>query len=145
MSRCLAAGDRLKALVGAAFLALPVALADHIDAHAQNRLPVDPTADYGSIAFSPVDGRWGHSYNYRSEAEAVRVAMDYCRNGGGRSCRTVVWVSNGCGAVAVAGGNRNFVAANGKYRPEAESNALARCRGVYGRSCTIKVWVCTSP
>ena len=114
-------------------------------APAQFRLPVDPTADYGSIAYSPADGRSGYSYNYGSEGEAVRVAMGHCRNGGGRDCRTAVWVSNGCGAVAIAGSNRNFVAANGKYRPEAEAHALALCRHSYGRSCTIKVWVCTSP
>ncbi|MEX0842159.1 MAG: DUF4189 domain-containing protein [Xanthobacteraceae bacterium] len=114
-------------------------------APAQNRLPVDPTADYGSIAYSPTDGRSGYSYNYRSEGEAVQVAMGYCRQDGGKACRTVVWVSNGCGAVAIAGSNRNFVAANGKYQPEAESTALSLCQQSYGRSCTIKVWVCTSP
>ena len=114
-------------------------------APAQNRLPIDPTADYGSIAYSPADGRSGYSYNYRSEREAVDVAMGYCRQDGGNSCRTAIWVSNGCGAVAIAGSYRNFVAANGKYRPEAESNALSRCQNHFRRACTIQVWVCTSP
>ena len=112
---------------------------------AQNQLPVDPTADYGAISYSPTDGRWGHSYNYRSEEKARGVAKQHCRDGGGGDCRSVLVVSNGCGAVAIAGKNRDFVAANGKYRPEAESNALNLCRKRFGRSCTIKVWVCTSP
>ncbi len=112
---------------------------------AQNRLPVNPNDKYGSIAYSPADGRSGYSYDYRTEAEAVQAAMGYCRQDGGKSCRTVMWVSNGCGAIAIAGKNRDFAVANGKYRPEAEANALRFCQQDFRRSCTIKVWVCTSP
>jgi hypothetical protein len=114
-------------------------------ARGQNQLRVDPTADYGSVAYSPADGRWGYSYNYGTERAAVQAAMGNCRDAGGRGCRTVVWVANGCGAVAIAGRNREFTVATGKYRQNAESNALQRCRDRYGKSCTVKVWVCTSP
>ena len=113
-------------------------------AAAQNRLTVDPYSYYGSIAYSPSDGRWGYSYDYRSEGESVQVALNHCRKSGGRSCRTVLWFRNGCAAVAIAGSNSKFAVKSEIRRADSEAVARRLCQEAYGRTCTIKVWACTS-
>ena len=126
----------------AGILAAATALAG--SAAAQNRLTVDPHSFYGSIAYSPSDGRWGYSYDYRSEGESVQVALNHCRKSGGRSCRTVLWFRNGCAAVAIAGSNSKFAVKSEIRRDDSEAVARRLCQEAYGRTCTIKVWACTS-
>jgi serine/threonine-protein kinase len=94
---------------------------------------------YGAIAYSPQDGRWGYSYNIGTRAGAERRALSEC---GSRSCRVAVWFQRACGALAVAplGG---WGSGWGGTRAAAERAAVRTCQDFGNAGCRIQVWACT--
>lgn len=106
-----------------------------------NMNPVHAADKFGSIAYSFSDNRWGYSYDFNTRRAAERAALQYCRDAGGRQCKSVAWVGNGCGALAV--GRNDWGADSGLTRQEAERNATNKCHG-FTNNCTIKVWFCTA-
>jgi hypothetical protein len=99
-------------------------------------------AAFAAIAYSPSDNGTGWAYNYSTRAAAEREALAQCHSTGGKSCRGIIWTSNGCAALAITGdgGYGSFWATT---RGRAEAGALGECRRVTGRNCSIKAWVCS--
>ncbi|MBI3654348.1 MAG: DUF4189 domain-containing protein [Acidobacteria bacterium] len=93
---------------------------------------------WGAIAYSSSTGRYGYSYDYGTQADAINSAVNKC---GIRDCRAVVWFVNGCGAFA-KGDNASGWGV-GETRALAESKALAECRK-RGGNCRVTQWVCTT-
>lgn len=114
------------------------------DVVSQSRLPHNPGDRFATIAYSKSDGYWGYSYEFNSERKANREALNYCRNAGGRSCRVVMRVANGCGAVARTNRTSQYYASTGKRKATALSNALNKCKKNTGKQCSVIVWACTS-
>lgn len=56
---------------------------------------------YGAISVSP-DWAAGWAYDYRTKARALRASLRACKRHSNYpgSCRKIVWVRNGCAAVA---------------------------------------------
>jgi len=100
--------------------------------------PPTARATWGAIAYSYSTGRYGSSYDYPTQAQAINSAVERCRV---NDCKAVVWFESGCGSFAV--GNRASGWAVGHSRAEAESKALAECRK-RGGNCRIVAWACTS-
>jgi serine/threonine-protein kinase len=95
-------------------------------------------ANFGAIAYSSSTGSYGWSYDYRSRAEAERVAT---RNCGAADCTPALWFVDACGAIAV--GDNGFGTGWGTDRSRAEVEALNSCRG-YTSNCSVRQWVCTT-
>src|SRR5690606_2804301 len=95
---------------------------------------------FGAISYSPSTGAYGRSWNWSTRERAEDVANGYCAQA---DCRVVVWVRNGCAALAVAQGDRGLWGwAWSSSRSEAESLALAECHQDHG-PCMVKTSVCT--
>jgi Domain of unknown function (DUF4189) len=75
-------------------------------------------------------------YDYRTQAQAERAALEEC---GDADCRVQVWFKNACGAVAKDGTNLGWGWAGS--RQEAEANAMSECGT---GACQVVTWACTS-
>lgn len=100
---------------------------------------------FGSIAVDRSDGTFGFSFNFRTRALAEARSLSECRLRSDTSlCRNVVWVRNGCAAVAVRRRPDRSLSriawAIAPTRSGAQSNALGRC----GTSCRVLAFTCTS-
>jgi hypothetical protein len=95
-------------------------------------------ADYGAIAWSPSSRVAGESCNAGSLPDAQQSAIGYC---GVADCETIVWVENGCAAIAAGDGGK-YGWAWGDERGLASYRALQRCGGVTA-SCRIVGWTCS--
>jgi hypothetical protein len=92
---------------------------------------------YGAIAISFDSGNIGYSYDYGDVGSAKNRAINGCGYG---DCQSVVWFSNGCGAVAYAPGGY-WSWSYGRSRGAAQSSALGANRG---SGAYIVHWNCTS-
>ena len=92
---------------------------------------------YGAIAVSVSTGNVGYSYDYESVGEAESAAIAKC---GAGDCQSLVWVANGCAAVAQAP-NLEWGSGYGASRADAEAAAIA---GTAGYNAEIIAWTCTS-
>jgi hypothetical protein len=103
-------------------------------------------AYYGAIALA-YDNAAAYSYDFRTKRKAKRVALRKCKRASDYpgTCRTVVWVRNGCAAVAVLrrsnGSVDKYGWGIGRTKIRAKRNAL---RAIPGGRDRIRVWVCTS-
>jgi hypothetical protein len=95
-------------------------------------------ADYGAIAYSFSTGLSGQSWSYGDQASAEQSAVGYC---GQADCRSLVWVSNQCAAVA-AGDNEGYGWGLSGDRGAARATALAHCESV-DSDCHVAADVCT--
>jgi hypothetical protein len=95
--------------------------------------------NYGAIAYSSSTGRYGHSYDFGSRAEAEDYAISQC----GRSdCVVKVWFKNACGALAV--GQRGALGWGwAGSRGSAEDRALNECQSRTSE-CSVRTWACTT-
>lgn len=57
---------------------------------------------WGAIAFDPVDVKAGNAEDQPSKGAAEAVAMDYCKQGGGKKCSIAISYHNQCVSVAQA-------------------------------------------
>lgn len=100
---------------------------------------------FAAIAVEVPKGAYGYGFNYDSRSAAETRALDECELFAQRpeNCRKVVWVRNGCAAVAVIrreNGNIRRMAwgiANGKRQ------AIQRAKDAAGQGSRLLVWVCT--
>ncbi|HRY11044.1 MAG: DUF4189 domain-containing protein [Actinobacteria bacterium] len=101
---------------------------------------------YGALALSRADGAVGWSYDYRTKAKAGRAALRECKKASATpwSCRKIVWVRNGCVALAVRWNDNGTIAryAWGVARNKAPAyrKALNKC----GYGCKRRAWTCTT-
>jgi Domain of unknown function (DUF4189) len=106
--------------------------------------PAPVQADvWGAIAVSPTTLLHGHSYNYLSEEEAARMAVEDCHEKGPRDCKVAVTVADVCVALAtskpehiyrIGGPTGNVTVASG--------NGMLMCQRAGGRSCYIDLTFC---
>jgi Domain of unknown function (DUF4189) len=101
---------------------------------------------YGAIALSRVDGAVGWSYDCGSKAAAGKAVLRECKRASTVpwSCLKIVWVRDGCGALAVRWNDNGTI---GCYAWGVESNkasayrkALNKC----GYGCQRRAWTCTT-
>lgn len=113
--------------------------------------PAGPTLErarryYGAIALS-YDNTVTGKYDVRTKARAKRAALRKCQRLAAvpDSCRTVVWVRNGCAAVSVRLRDDGTVAkygwGTGRTKAVAKRRAL---RAVPGSHDRIRAWLCTT-
>ncbi|MFZ1813434.1 MAG: DUF4189 domain-containing protein [Rhizobiaceae bacterium] len=100
---------------------------------------------FGAIAFSESDGKIGYVHGANSQYEAESGAISYCQSAGGRSCRSIFWVNNTCGALATpigSGAGRYGFSHSQANRNAAQLRAIAECTAAHGVACDSVAWVC---
>jgi hypothetical protein len=102
---------------------------------------------FAAIAVNRNDNTAGWSFNYATRAGAERRALRECRiRQTEPGCRGIVWVRNGCAAVAVRqrrdGSLSRITWGVGATREIAQRRAKAKCQSD-GRSCFIRAWACS--
>ena len=97
--------------------------------------------NYGAIAYDSSDEAWGVSWDYNTQNNAEKEALNNCSQKGTR-CEIVVHVINECGAYATGSGDASGWG-SGNSRIIAERNALKYCRE-HGRDCALRAWVCST-
>jgi serine/threonine-protein kinase len=101
---------------------------------------------FGAIAYSPQTGKVGWSYAYGTRLAAEQAAQAYC---GDWTCASVVWVRNGCAAIAGAASIIESPAApfvGWAYDGTAQgamANANYACEVGSGHPCQNLAWVCS--
>ena len=100
---------------------------------------------YGAIALAMSGGAVGWSYDYGTKGAAFRRALNACRAHSDYpwSCEKIVWVLNGCAAVAVSwSGNDIYSYGWGIARSKrvAYWRALDKC----GPDCVKRAYTCTA-
>ena len=94
---------------------------------------------YGAIAYSPSTGANGASWSYGDVSTALIAAYGAC---GQADCATIVYVDNGCAALAVGSNGGRGWAWNGDVAL-AEAAALQQCSN-QSPSCQVVRWVCST-
>jgi len=104
-------------------------------------MPASASDLYAAIAYSKEANRWGYGFNFLTLQEAKNRAIDRC---GDVNCRVVVWVRNGCCALAVGdGGQHGWSYRYGDYaRSEAMNRSLTECSS-RTTNCRVVAWTCS--
>lgn len=129
----------------ALLLALPASLGLTSDAQAAAQRGENL---FGAIAVDRSDGTFGFSFDYATRAGAERRALRECRVRSNTDlCRGIVWVRNGCAAVAARRRNDGSLSriawGLGISREIAQRRAKNKCQDD-GRRCFNLAWVCTT-
>ncbi|WP_110205983.1 DUF4189 domain-containing protein [Nocardioides daejeonensis] len=104
--------------------------------------------NYGAIALNVKTGWSGWSYDKASKAKAKKAAKKHCkaRTPSGvntSSCKPVVWVRNGCAAVAVRVKNNKITKVGwGVAFTKKKAKSLAKKKA--GKKARVHTWVCTT-
>ena len=106
------------------------------------------TGLFAAIAVDRADAAYGYGQDYTTRSGAERRALRECRRFSTTDgCRNVVWVRNGCAAVAVrqrADGRVTRMAWGlGASRTQAKFRAVSACQED-GRRCRALASVCTT-
>jgi hypothetical protein len=96
------------------------------------------TVTYGALAYSPDTGATGWSYNYGSEARALKACGARARD-----CVVTQTIHDFCAAVVDGDDHKAPASAVGSTLVKAEGLALAACRTRGGKSCKVAGEVCT--
>jgi hypothetical protein len=123
--------------------------------------PIEQVGIWGAISYSETDGNHGFFWGADKRQEAEDIAVEHCKNAGGKNCALVMtfrnhrhWDDNDesgfpynhCAALAVSGRSAKafspWATASAKTRKDAEDQALQQCGGASGE-CKIREWVCT--
>ena len=102
----------------------------------------DPS-NYGAIAYSRKDKRFGVSYNQGDKASAENIALQSCAKQGGAKCLIEASFRNICGAIAADGDRVTWGTSGTKLL--AEQRAVAECARLGGKGCTAQASICSSP
>ncbi|MGO9097725.1 MAG: DUF4189 domain-containing protein [Bryobacteraceae bacterium] len=95
---------------------------------------------YGAIAYSTKDNACGWANGWNSQKKAEQVALDDCSKRG-PGCKSIVWYSKGCGAVAADG---NIVTwGTDSTKQQAEYRAMDECKKEGGKKCALQASQCT--
>lgn len=103
---------------------------------------------YAAIAFSASDGRYGSWWQAPSENDALTGAVSNCQTNGGTSCQAIVWVQDGCAALAVGynsyGGGWSAVQQYNWVAAETRAGdfAMQECQSRTGQ-CQIAEYICS--
>ncbi|MCB8836057.1 DUF4189 domain-containing protein [Aurantimonas sp. VKM B-3413] len=97
-------------------------------------------AGYGAIAYSQSSGAFGFSHDYPSRRAAERRALSEC-SARSRGCRTAIWFTKACGAVAV-GHRGGWGSAWGSSPRVASRKALGQCAR-HTSNCSVLVTHCS--
>lgn len=103
--------------------------------------PAASYTTYAAYAISDSTRRWGVSWNATSRAEAESAAIGYCESS---DCRSVVWFSDSCGALAMSGDGAWAASNWAANENEARERALSSCRDYGGASCEVQHATCSS-
>lgn len=110
--------------------------------------PPPPPDGYGAYATDPDFRQLFWATFYDSHEAAEQAAIDACRQGTGKSCQSLGWFGNQCGAVAVTQ-NGQTVTGYGTSQREAARQALDACEKAGANAYTIcRLWVppiCSGP
>ena len=93
---------------------------------------------FGSIAYSQASGRFGSSWSFGDQFDAVEHALASCNRG---DCRTLLWFRNSCGALARAR-NGAVVWASSSSLVDAKRRASNQCTREWG-SCKLICSICS--
>jgi len=101
---------------------------------------------YGALALSRADGAVGWSYDYRTKRKAGKAALRECKKASETpwSCRKIVWVRNGCVALAVRWNDNGTIA---RYRwavAMKKSTAYRKALNKCGYGCKRRAYTCTT-
>ena len=100
---------------------------------------------YGAIAYSTKNGAYGFSDSWNNRKKAEKIALDYCSQHS-KGCKSMVWFSDSCGAVASDGKKATWGQASSVSA--AERQALDKCNegffGFFKKHCEVKVYHCSS-
>jgi hypothetical protein len=112
------------------------------------RSPTPPPDGSGAYATDPDYRQLFWATFYDSHEAAEQAAIDACRQGTGKSCQSLGWFGNQCGAVAVTQ-NGQTINGYGTSRREAARQALDACEKAGANAYTIcRLWVppiCSGP
>ena len=101
-------------------------------------------ASYGAIAYSIENGAYGFSDSWDNREKAEKTALDYCSQHG-KGCKSMVWFSNSCGAVASDGEKAAWGQASSVSA--AKQQSLDKCEegffGFFKKHCEVKVYHCS--
>ncbi|CAM3397449.1 DUF4189 domain-containing protein [Nocardioides dubius] len=100
--------------------------------------------NFGAIALNVNDGWSGWAYDKATKARAKKAAVKHCKSRSDTAgCRTVLWVRNGCGAVAVRVKGGQIV----KYRGAiafTKKAAVRKAKAKVGKGAKLHTYVCTT-
>lgn len=96
---------------------------------------------YGAVAVNTETGISGGALNKNSKSEAKRAAIRQCEEGGKNApCKVVIWVRNGCIAVAEgkfpSGKSQIFYSSTGE-EGTVENDVLRKCRKSGASNCEV--------
>jgi hypothetical protein len=104
--------------------------------------PSPAFAQYGAIAYDVSNGRWGYTFNHRSQQGAQADALRRCDSPG---CEIRLTVGAGhCGALATTENRRGYGWAIRPSRDSARFEALENCQKHNAGQCVVRVWECNS-
>jgi hypothetical protein len=95
---------------------------------------------YGVLAWSRTQEVGGFAWGASSIDQAAYQAVSYCA---AQDCEPVVWVSNGCAALATSSFDRRLGWAYAYNKSGALSAARRACVNSGGRDCVVRGWVCS--
>ncbi len=87
---------------------------------------------------------YGIAWNFPAKDSAHAAAVNACISSGGTNCSELVWIKNGCGALAIDQ-HGNAQGKPGMTREQAETRALQMCEAAGGAGCNIVGSLCTTP
>ena len=95
---------------------------------------------FGAIAYDDAKDAEGHSWGAGSRDIAEQNAIAACRRHDGVNCKSIIWFSGACGALAVS--DQAFGWDKGGSVGAAEANAQLKCLRAGGVGCKIRVSQC---
>ncbi len=97
---------------------------------------------YAAIVYSIKADKGAYSFGEDSATAAFRAAKALCA---ADDCAPIVWVQDGCAALAVSKTNNRIGWAYAPTRYAAQTAAMRSCRqGLAVHGCEGKAWVCTN-
>jgi hypothetical protein len=100
---------------------------------------------FAAIAVEVPRGAFGYGFNYDSRSGAETRARDECELFASRpeDCRNVVWVRNGCAAVAVIRRQNGNIRRMAWGIAEGKRKAIDRAKNAAGDGSRLLVWACS--
>ncbi len=101
--------------------------------------------NFGAIALNVKDGWSGWAYDKKTKKKAKKAARKHCRSRSTQpsGCKSVLWVRNGCGAVAVRVKKGRIVKVRGAIA-FTEKAAKKKAKKKVGKKAKVHTYVCTT-
>jgi hypothetical protein len=99
-------------------------------------------ARFGAVAYDENSGRYGASFDQKTQSQAFEKALRQCAGAG---CRVHPVEPAGCGALALSNGDKAWGGADRATLADAERAAIAHCRrNAKTGVCTVRVFGCNT-